>query len=702
MANNKTPLLRPMRQQGATLYVFPSATEDIGLNINNGTTGVALSHYALMNFNSNNTKFDFSQSSSTTLLATSLQSYAMNFETALLNRANYNFQEPYTVSEHVFWKWIDHIKNASITNLFNPISGGSQFYRETKYKTTDENRLVQCFGSIDAGNSLSTDFGMFNETYVNIPTSYGNGPVFFRQVTNNPNYPNNTTIQANSSNIVGRSSEAAYLGIAGEFDSGTNYESGTAYEIVKDVQSIQSALRSLSGDNTLTISSYDEVNIDSDGILKTIKEGSGSNTASPYDMSEKCEFKFNAILLYYSIYDLNDVYKQAIATNLFGIVFLNNSKQAPYLSPLTKKKSYNGKNNDNAYFGNSFSFRINIKTLSVYDNTDAIIDDNTTTTSAYSVDFNDVISNLNRAIDSMNTNVQTTRSIQDNYMKILTYYNEAKEKIDALETKLSNKIADNISEAVVQISSDIDDQITARLVELGLIDTSNLSSDLTETINEGSGSNARYGASARTTTSYSAPKASQANLQGNSLANEISGSRVNILSASNTNIKATDTVNITGKNIMFNVQLSDGSYADIPLTGILERLNMLKSSIDDFAENIEFVDEDDDTITYESANLLEDEAGQNNKKSVQSSETIVKSLFDTVAVPVNGLLVPYAKKPAEAGYYLKKNTAGNIASITYFDGSDYTQTDKCISGKMYIMDDLVYVFNGETCKPLGE
>ena len=251
MANNKTPLLRPMRQQGATLYVFPSATEDIGLNINNGTTGVALSHYALMNFNSNNTKFDFSQSSSTTLLATSLQSYAMNFETVLLNQANYNFQEPYTVSEHVFWKWIDHIKNASITNLFNPISSGSQFYRETKYKTTDENRLVQCFGSIDAGNSLSTDFGMFNETYVNIPTSYGNGPVFFRQVTNNPNYPNNTTIQANSSNIIGRSSEAAYLGTAGEFDeSGTSYKSGTAYEIVKDVQSIQPALRSLSGDNT--------------------------------------------------------------------------------------------------------------------------------------------------------------------------------------------------------------------------------------------------------------------------------------------------------------------------------------------------------------------------------------------------------------------------------------------------------------------
>ena len=40
---------------------------------------------------------------------------------------------------------------------------------------------MQCFGQIDAGNSLSSEFGMYNETYVTVPTSYGNGPVFFRK-----------------------------------------------------------------------------------------------------------------------------------------------------------------------------------------------------------------------------------------------------------------------------------------------------------------------------------------------------------------------------------------------------------------------------------------------------------------------------------------------------------------------------------------
>lgn len=52
--NNKTPLLRPMRKNGSTLYVFPSASEDIGLNLQSGSTGVAMSNYVLLNFTNRN------------------------------------------------------------------------------------------------------------------------------------------------------------------------------------------------------------------------------------------------------------------------------------------------------------------------------------------------------------------------------------------------------------------------------------------------------------------------------------------------------------------------------------------------------------------------------------------------------------------------------------------------------------------------
>ena len=55
MANKmKTPLLIPLRLNGSTLYMFPSAQEDIGLNINNSAMGAALSSFALLNLSKQN------------------------------------------------------------------------------------------------------------------------------------------------------------------------------------------------------------------------------------------------------------------------------------------------------------------------------------------------------------------------------------------------------------------------------------------------------------------------------------------------------------------------------------------------------------------------------------------------------------------------------------------------------------------------
>jgi hypothetical protein len=104
--------------------------------------------------------------------------------------------------------------------------------------------------------------------------------------------------------------------------------------------------------------------------------------------------------------------KSAYAVNLFGIIFLDGATKegsAYTIHGLTKRKSFGSE--ANSFFGNSYSFRVNLKTMSVYDNTDSVISDNTTMSSIYSVDFSDVISNLNRAIDVMNTNVQSTMAI---------------------------------------------------------------------------------------------------------------------------------------------------------------------------------------------------------------------------------------------------------------------------------------------------
>lgn len=484
----RTPLLRPLRDNGATLYVFQSANEDIGLNLNSRATGVAMSHYALLNlpvmFGNTDPKAE------SIAIATDLQNYMMNLECTLLNQDSYNYQEYHTVSERAFFKWLKSFEkryNNSKLSLERTQNGNDVYYKETD----NTNRVVQCFGAIDAGNSLSTEFGMFNETYVNIPTSYGNGPVFFKQVqdSSETNYIYGKTYNTgDSEHLQGRKNNVDTLKILSDvkpkYDSGTSYTLNDAYEIVKDINEIQSACRAFTNDKNIQINSYDDVNIDQ----KTQFSGKYCDITS-----NPCEFGFNAILLYYSVYDQNDTTKTAYAINLFGIVFLDSPSSVQNgqakIPSLIKKKSFGGANKAN-FFGNSYSFRVNIKTLSVYDNTDAMIQDNTTMSSINSVDFSDVVSNLNRAIDVMNTNVQSTMAIQDAYMTTLKLTDENKQKLQELETKLDGYLNGSKTSGIVSqnIRTKIIQPITDTSIDSSVSDGNNiikiqLNKQLTDFIN---------------------------------------------------------------------------------------------------------------------------------------------------------------------------------------------------------------------------
>lgn len=508
----RTPLLRPLRDNGATLYVFPSANEDIGLNLNSRATGVAMSHYALLNlpvmFDKKNSSGDADPKLESIEIATDLQNYMMNLECTLLNQDSYNYQEYHTVTERAFFHWLKSFEkryNNSKLSLERTQNGNDVYYKENK---DNKHRIVQCFGAIDAGNSLSTEFGMFNETYVNIPTSYGNGPVFFKQVQDSTetNYIYGKTYNAgDSEHLQGRKNNVDTLKILSDvkprYDNGTSYKLDDAYEIVKDINEIQSACRAFTNDKNIQINSYDDVNIDQ----KTQFSGKYCDITS-----QPCEFGFNAILLYYSVYDQNDTTKTAYAINLFGIVFLDSpssvqnetkedekqntsdvstNKSFVKIPSLIKKKSFGGANKAN-FFGNSYSFRVNIKTLSVYDNTDAMIQDNTTMSSINSVDFSDVVSNLNRAIDVMNTNVQSTMAIQDAYMTTLKLTDENKQKLQDLETKLNGYLNGSKTSGIVSqnIRTKIIQPITNTLINSSVSDGNNmikiqLNKQLTDFIN---------------------------------------------------------------------------------------------------------------------------------------------------------------------------------------------------------------------------
>lgn len=443
MGNKKTPLLQKLRDAGGTLYVFPSATEDIGLNLQSTTTGVAMSHFALLNIPelaiadcSKYCSHDIKMQNGNEALAISLQNYAMNFETHLTNRDEYNYQKLETVSEKVFWHWAMHVGILDPANISNASTGNQDIYIEKGYdddKEIADNTVLKCFGAIDAGNQLSTEFGMFNETYINIPTSWGAGPVYLKR-TDSDNFKLGTQYYINNADhLEGRAEENTYYSYTeGQdypfFDKIDNDDhlyiidfSNDGFEILKDLNQIQTVSRNRFNKDNLIFDSFDDINIDVEDNLHVDQE-----------------FQFNTILLYYSVYDQDDLVKTPYATNLFGVIFLDGAKFVEGTSnskfeipPITKRKS------TIKQFGNSYSFRVNLKTMSVYDNTDAIIQDNTTISGINAVEFSDAISNMNRAIDIMNSNLTTTMKIQDQYASILSYYDNFEDDLRDISTCLN-------------------------------------------------------------------------------------------------------------------------------------------------------------------------------------------------------------------------------------------------------------------------
>lgn len=666
MPKIKTPLLRPMRTQGATMYTFPSAAEDIALNINNSNQGVAMSHYALLNLNNNNFEF-----TNPTELVFSLQNDLMNNECVIVNRPTYNFQEPQTVSEYVFWKWIsDHSKGQFSPRALKKNAG---IYRENNFAFRDEDRIIQCFGSVDAGNYLSTEFGMFNETYVSVPTSYGNGPVFLRSVADNVNYKKGQVYETGET-IEGRANasrlylNAKEIGKTNPLAPDTKkYTDPYAFEIVKDIPTIQAACQEVISPSVI-LSSLDDVNIDS--ANQFYQNADYAISADP------CEFKFNTILLYYSLYDLSDVKKEAIATNLFAVIFLdginkNNLYDSYSIAPVIKKKSYSGINSDASYFGSGYSFRVNVKTMSVYDNTDATIEDNSTVTSAYSQDFNDVLSNLNKAVDIMNTNMRTTSAIQDAYMSMRAELVDYQQKITELIKNLDNDLDNRVSKQIELLKQEIDFKFEQIKQELEISDfTADTPTDGTATVGLRTIS---APAIKRLAERMQVNDSESEQIYGAALSDSVAQStnyidrKVDIISGTSTNINAAKDINLTGTDVKVHFKSGD-KISTVSVSDIISRLNGAEKEISQI-------------------------------NSIQS--LTFDNLIALGIIPVVGILQPRAKKPEAVGLYLKTNTSGQIQNYVLFDGEDYKETVKCEPGKLYSVQGVIYVFDGETCKPIG-
>ena len=519
----RTPIIMP-RKQGGTFYTFGSAMEDIGLNINESHNRVEISHYVLLDipnfandldtdktFLNLSSEIDYSSSEYTVdsstqgdfIFADQFQNYCLNFETVLRNQDNYNYASNKTVSERAFWKWLfGRMKNDD--DRF--VTDGNYIYEKK------EKAIAKAFGAISAGSQRTDDSGLYNETFVQIPSSYGQMRVLFKKVidenyietsyegtnvnrwienideseitqiesdnvvnfymdSSNFSYPSYGTIITDTSTgrqfkVIG--SEKSYLQITAKWigvpselseigDLEINGENQSyqrfdynSQDVIKStgISPISKSDSEYSSYATYTVSEnrdYDKFEVEFDiNKLRTyynnssltyddIGMGNTSNQEIEQEMYD--DFRFNAILVYYSIYDANKT--KRLATNAYGLYILDGAIESSeitgmfYFPSILKVKSGANKN------GSSYSFRINVKPSTAYSG-DITVNDNSTAGYSMSEDFNDVLRNLTAAVTTMKENAKTLYSMTKDSKDIKQLVSTTMEKIDGIESDISN------------------------------------------------------------------------------------------------------------------------------------------------------------------------------------------------------------------------------------------------------------------------
>jgi hypothetical protein len=360
-----------------------------------------------------NANVDFSQS---------FQSYCLNLESTVISTDDYNSDLKQNVSERVFFKWLREIgairfrsadSNEVVSTLDQntvttvnglPVTEKRYVEGDATAGTTGAygmtgasyNRVVQYVGNLDIVNSVKNSTNTYSEVYVYVPTKDGNSPyVLFKNVvdqnyypdyqwTNDPNNPLNdeylfgrnyddvnpsglTTLAIFDDDVLG-SPVTTYFntGVSGATASGNWYSPrDTANTYFTDASFVDPSNYILTkSDNSQSLtyvrSKLDSIGIDFDpSSYQGIISNPNISTLEEFNStSSSADFDFNAVLIYYDIYDPanpNDV-----ATNLYGVLFLDdvNTSSGDIFIPRLQKHRPNPVTKLN---GNSYGFKINLK-----------------------------------------------------------------------------------------------------------------------------------------------------------------------------------------------------------------------------------------------------------------------------------------------------------------------------------------------------
>jgi hypothetical protein len=501
MSNNRiTPFVKRMRTTGGTIYTFSSSVEDIGLNINERNNVVKISHFALLNIPKINEPDNIAENrfnvlaipsaleyntganikDGRVLIAESFQNYALNLEANLINQDTYDATLQRTVSERVFWKWL---KETGAVRWADPSNG---YWMEALDAdgSVGYNTVVKYIGQVSAGNVRSDSFGTYNETYILVPTSHGQVETYFEQVEDT-NYKHGMKIGDLGENILGRESytkphpdglgfqgyydyidSSSKVWALGPYNMTANGAPGGWYSVEginptdQNTYFTDSSTYLLSGDYDASIRYQDGGNViefrrskvDCMSIvldlnkLKTIYNDPNLtyDAMATGDNAINDQFEFNAVMIYYSIY--NSVQDTVLATNLLGILFLDapsgNTQLLGDGMPGIMIPSLEKIQSGVGGFGTSYSLRLNIKSDNIIDDTNATYVDNTTSSQLEAETWSEAFYQLEKAVNILTQNNSVLNYISGQYNTLQSNQTQMLKELQQLEFQVNDIAVD--------------------------------------------------------------------------------------------------------------------------------------------------------------------------------------------------------------------------------------------------------------------
>lgn len=494
------PMLKPLKVSGGSLYVFPSASNDIAKTFSDDDARFVFDKYVLLDLpdvktpinSSNDVVFEAIGANPNTSsipvppglnsdenfnLASAFQNYCFNLESLVLSGQN-DAAQPYdnsttlTTSERIFWKFLKEI-NAIRWEAATSESATTNRFVEDKTNTYYQ-KVVKCVGDIDMVNSVNRASGSYTEVYVHVPTSFGNTPEILFKTVSDSNYLPNRKWVGTGEYISGRSAQSiSPVGISlkawYDNDSTNEYQSYTDFSTTTNTPKVVNLDGSISSKN-VEISNLDGVCIDFDinSYARAITEGftrfdelNTSNASS--------DFKFNAILLYYTVYSVTNPSQSN--RNLYGILFVDNftatTTSGSFINRLQKTKP----NKFTKVTGNSFGLKLNLKFDSYSESVG--IETSINDYSTFSMDlFSDVMTRLNDANDRFLDILQVNENLRNEIIALRGALVDSRNLAQILSrlTNLENSLssfssidATNANSLIAAINQRLDDIVSGRI-----------------------------------------------------------------------------------------------------------------------------------------------------------------------------------------------------------------------------------------------